>query len=234
MCLNNYKILAFSDSHGPLPKIEEEFDLLLIPGDIVELRVQDDPNRSKDWFLNNFVSWINTLPFKDNESKVLWIAGNHEVAFYNDPNRLGIARDVNVLTNGRAIYLEDRLIETHGLKIYGTPWCRIFGYWAFMRSNDILNQYYDKIPFGLDILLTHDAPYGTSDMCYGWYALGRTPEHIGNKPLRDAILKKAPKYNIHGHLHSANHECEILGDTKVYCVSLVDENYIANYPLLKL
>ena len=66
-------------------------------------------------------------------------------------------------------------------------------------------------------------------MCYGWTKYGRTPYHIGNEQLRDAILEKKVHMNLHGHLHSANHEKELLGETEVYNVSLLDEDYIEAY-----
>ena len=212
------------------------FDLLLLGGDLVNLYLQRDISESCDWFMNGFVNWINLMPFKDENSKVLWIAGNHEVGWSKmlPEGRQKIATNVTEKTNGRAIYLEDQLYDFNGIKIYGTPWCKIFGNWGFMLNDEALNRKFSQIPENIDILLTHDAPYGTSDLCFGWKAWGRTPYHIGNEPLRDAILEKNPKYNIHGHLHSANHEEELLGNTSVYCVSLVDEGYNTAYPPLQI
>lgn len=98
-----------------------------------------------------------------------------------------------------------------------------------MGNPEWLKYHYTQIPEGVDILLSHDAPYGVSDMCYGWLDQGRTPIHIGNEQLRDAILAKNVKMNIHGHLHSSNHDVELLGDTKVYNVSILDEEYKETY-----
>ena len=99
-----------------------------------------------------------------------------------------------------------------------------------MFSNDIKHIW---LPKNVDILLTHDAPYGTSDLCFDWAKWNRNLIHIGNEPLRDAIIEKSPTYNIHGHLHSANHEEEVLENTKVYCVSLLNEEYNISYsPLI--
>lgn len=236
MCLKKYKILALSDLHGQLPEINSSFDLMLLGGDLVELYSQSSKLATKEWYEICFSDWINTLPFENEDSKVLWIAGNHEVAFekLRIAGRIELARLVNERTNGRAIYLEDELYNFHGITIYGTPWCRIFGNWAFMKNCDSLKEIYSKIPENIDILLTHDAPYGTSDLCFGWQAWGRTPVHIGNEPLRDIILEKNPHWNLHGHLHSSNHNEEILGSTSVYNVSLLDEEYNQAYPPLQL
>ena len=45
----------------------------------------------------------------------------------------------------------------------------------------------------------------------------------------DAILEKKPKYCFHGHLHSTNHEEELLGNTKVYNTSILNEDYKITY-----
>ena len=125
-------------------------------------------------------------------------------------------------------------ISTQDSKIYrifGTPYCHIFGNWPFMRDKDTLFRKFSQIPENVDILMTHDAPYGTSDICLeGWAADGR---HKGCPELRDAIITSKPRYNIHGHLHSTNHGEEILNDTKVYNVSIVNESYKLVYePLI--
>lgn len=235
MCLKNYKIIALSDLHGQLPEIKESFDLMLLAGDLVELYSQSSKAATKEWFEICFSDWINSLPFNNEDSKVLWIAGNHEVGFekLRSSGRRILANLVNERTNGRAIYLEDELYNFHGITVYGTPWCKIFGNWAFMKSYDDLKETYLNIPKNVDILLTHDAPYGTSDLCFDWAKWNRNLIHIGNEPLRDAIIEKSPTYNIHGHLHSANHEEEVLENTKVYCVSLLNEEYNISYsPLI--
>ena len=98
-------------------------------------------------------------------------------------------------------------------------------------NDETLKKKYLEIPNNTDILLSHDCPYGVCDMCYGWKEWGKTPEHIGNKPLQEAILDKSPKVALVGHLHSANHTWEQLGNTMVRQVSLLDESYIPTYPI---
>ncbi len=227
------KVAAFSDGHGTLPEIQEPFDLLLIAGDSIDLYIQRHKERTISWYENDFVNWINQLPFKAEDSKVLWIAGNHEVGWEElKDKRFEIAKNVQSKTNNRAIYLEDSSYNFKGLTVYGTPWCKIFYNWAFMKNSDSLKASYSNIPVNCDILLTHDAPYGVSDVCLDWPKYEQ--RHIGNSELKDAILEKGPKINIHGHLHSANHEKEILGNTEVYCVSIKNEAYDDVYPILYL
>ena len=78
-----------------------------------------------------------------------------------------------------------------------------------MRDDFHLKMIYDLIPENLDVLLIHDAPYGTSDICLQEIE-GNDKEHLGCIPLRDAILEKKPKIVLHGHLHSTNHNVELM------------------------
>lgn len=114
--------------------------------------------------------------------------------------------------------------------IFGTPYCKLFGNWAYMEMDNVLDRLYQDIPENLDILLTHDAPFGVSDIILQedcpWYD-GKT--HIGNKPLSKAILGKDPKIVLHGHLHSTSREFEDWGYSKVINCSIKDENYSPIY-----
>lgn len=220
------KIVAISDLHGFFPKIKEEsFDVLCICGDIFPLKIQHISAACENWLKQRFIPWCEELPCKT----VLLVAGNHDLWCEETMHP-----DIEEIFEGTKIhYLENDFIEVDGIKFYGTPYCKIFGNWSFMRENDKLAMYFENIPEDLDILLTHDAPYGTSDVCEeeAWW---NTHDHIGNIPLRDAIIAKKPKINLHGHLHSSNHECEMLNDTKVYCVSVVNEQYELAYEPLVL
>lgn len=223
-----YKVCAFSDGHGYLPKISEPFDILLIAGDNVPLRNQSSKTSTILWYTSTFVDWVKNLPFNDEESKVYIIAGNHEVAMERLPKdeRNAVWNYVSTYTEGRVIYLQNELaIHDNKIQIFGTPYCKIFGRWAYMAKPEALDVYYSEIPKNVDILLTHDAPYGTSDICFDHFY----KEHLGNTSLKTAIEEKQPKYCIHGHLHTANHEIEKIGDTSVVCVSLLNEEYTPTF-----
>ena len=220
------KILGISDLHGTLPKItNEEFDVLCICGDLFPLKIQNNIPRCKSWLEKKFIKWCESILC----DHVLLIAGNHDKCFERT-----FRNDIDsIFKNTKIHYLENDLIEIDGIKFYGTPYCTIFGNWAFMRDDENLSIIFDNIPENIDVLLTHDAPYGTSDVCLqkeSWITEG----HLGNKPLRDAIITKSPKFNFHGHLHSSNHSAELLNNTEVYNVSLLDEKYKLTYNPLKL
>lgn len=241
------KIIGISDLHGQLPKIEEKFDLLLIGGDVapncgygryVECIFQ------REWFSNEFVSWVMDLPFNDEHSKVVFIAGNHDFYLESESEAYktgysSIWTDVITPCSNRLVYLYDSeyIFEKDGekLRIYGTPWCKEFGKWAFMINDEKLKTAFENIPEGIDILLTHDAP-GLPP--YGLITEGRWKgEDAGNKPLAEAIRGKKPVYAFHGHIHSSPKQLTNpvdAPDTKVACLSILNENYYMAYKPLVL
>ena len=236
------KIIAFSDPHGQLPLITEPFDLMLIGGDVCPAHDHYDWYQ-REWLSTTSVEWVLGLPFKDKASKVIFIGGNHDFYLDHEPNPnkgdySSIYTDILKPCGGRLVYLEDDEYvfekessdgKIESLKIYGTPWCTIFGRWAFMREDKKLEQLYDFIPEGLDILLTHDAP---AIQGHGKIMLGPwTGEDAGNKVLAKAVKKKEPKLVLYGHIHSSSHTLTKMykKDTKLRCISILDEEYYPSY-----
>lgn len=214
------KICCISDLHGYLPKDIEPCDIVLICGDISPLNMQFNAMLMSIWLDSEFKQWAFSLPCK----KVLFIAGNHDAFF---EGRYDLVKKM-FPNEDKVTYLCDELYNFEGLEIWGTPFCSIFGTWPFMRNPYFLREHFKLIPEGVDILMTHDAPYGVSDVLLqktAWCTEG----HIGNPELREAILEKSPKYNVHGHLHSTSHEWERLGATMVTNCSLNDEYYEVKY-----
>ena len=218
------KLCVTSDLHGYLPEIEP-CELLLICGDIVSLKHQRYSKSCKQWYTKVFQPWIDSLPC----DKVLFIPGNHEVGVEGHEDEY---RKLFSPTNKATILLHDyyEYLSNNGVvyKIFGTPYCKIFGNWAFMRTNSDLKEKFSEIPEGLDILLTHDVAYGYADQSLQDIGYG-TDTHFGTVELRDAILEKKPKYYFSGHIHTANHNLIMIGDTKHYNVSYVDETYIPTF-----
>lgn len=221
-------ISCISDLHGNLPIYPspywegiEECELLLICGDILPLRIQTNMLESRLWLTEEFKPWAASLPVE----QVYFIAGNHDFWFERNDltaHQIFSSHDkVRYLKNEFDDYLS--IQDSKVYRIFGTPYCHIFGNWPFMRDEETLAKKFSQIPGNVDILISHDAPYGTSDVCFeGWAADGR---HKGCPELRDAIIASKPRYNFHGHLHSTNHGEELLGDTKVYNVSILNESY---------
>ena len=241
------KVRVTSDTHGYLPLMIGPTDLFLICGDVCPAH-DHYFSYQKEWVENDFVNWVNGLPFADEYSKVIMIPGNHDFVFerWHQPDFDHLKR----LTNGRLIVLKNNvydfeyLDEEEGIKtvkIFGTPYCKIFGNWAFMVSDDKLREKFAEIPEGVDILLTHDAP-DINDMGLiheGWSA----GVNAGNKVLAEAIKEKKPRYVFCGHIHSGKHDFELVNvqDNKdeeevlvnVANVSYINERYNPAYPVLE-
>ena len=219
------KIVAISDMHGYIDFSLKKSDVLFICGDIMPLYIQSNNKESKKWFIDKFIPWCKSLPVND----IYLVGGNHDWWIYRKPEEVRqICKDnmsnLHYLLDEEAIYCDD---AGNIYKIYGSPWCHQFYNWAFMDySDEELSKIFMCMPDDVDFLITHDAPYGVSDVCTGVWNNG---EHIGSHGLAAAIVIKQPKYNFHGHLHSSNHECEMLDNTKVYNVSLINEEYQPQY-----
>ena len=210
------RICAFSDMHGQYDFKVEPCDIVLICGDILPLKIQKYTQESEEWIRTFFIPWCNNLPC----DKVIFIAGNHDFYFERHPDRIKRILE----GQDKIVYLDCETYEYKGKTIYGTPWCKPFYNWAFMEETTKSDERYKDVQH-MDILMTHDAPYGVSDILLQkdcWWADGT---HIGNLALRNLIERVEPSLNLHGHLHSTNREAEYLGKTKIHNVSLLNENY---------
>ena len=254
------KICAISDMHGVLIKNIDPCDYLLIAGDISPTLIQKNIDSMYDWMKNDFIQWASSLPVKN---KIILIAGNHDFVFNIDSDYLKrIFRKTNIVyLNTEIAFLErpENEIDLDNQKykfvsLFGTPYCHYLPHWVFCHRDETLKLLYEHIPDAsmiksymkkkkikngecgknLDILLSHDAAYGYSDICYGFSPLNSCyMQHIGARLLRQRLEKVNPKWHIHGHLHSANHEVEEMqgnkGMIKTVNVSILDEDYQVAY-----
>lgn len=223
-------ICVISDLHGYLPTIEP-CELLLICGDSVPLDYQANSKKTKKWYDTVFRKWASELPC----DKVLFIAGNHELHF---PGKKIIyeslfSKDDKITYLCHSEYIH-KSKDGKEYKIFGTPYCKVFGNWAYMYPDDTLRQVFNEIPENLDILITHDQPYGFGDILLQEDCYWADGSHIGNKPLLEAILTKQPRFQFNGHLHSCSHEQIMINSTTHYNVSMKDEKYNPVYEPLYL
>lgn len=223
------KVCTVSDLHGYLPELKP-CELVLICGDSVPLEYQASSKKTKKWYDTTFRKWAGELPC----DKVLFIAGNHELHF---PGKKIIyeslfSKDDKITYLCHSEYIH-KSKDGKEYKIFGTPYCKQFMNWAFMYPNEELEKIFKNIPNDLDILISHDNPYG-----YGDIVLQECPwadgSHIGNIPLAKTIEEKQPKYQFNGHLHSCEHSLIMIGNTKHYNCSIKDEQYNPVYEPLYL
>lgn len=225
-------IFVTSDLHGYLPQIKP-FDFLFICGDICPAH-DHYYNFQIEWFQNEFAEWINSLSYKDENSKVIFIGGNHDFVLERiKKNDLAIFYEK---TNNRAVYLKNETYKIKGkdengeekeLTIFGTPYVKIFGRWAFMLPDDKLREKYNKCLENVDIILSHDSPTINN---LGLISEGsQKGTDAGNKVLDELIERVHPKYFFSGHIHSGNHILSEYQGTKMVNVSYVDEFYSPLY-----
>ena len=56
-------------------------------------------------------------------------------------------------------------------------------------------RYWDQIPYGLDVLITHGPPFGILDQ------VAPGGEHLGCAELLESVEQKKPKVHLFGHIH---------------------------------
>lgn len=220
---NKISVCAISDLHGFLPEIKQS-DILIIAGDISPMTIQFNIPEAEKWMKDTFIPWINSLPVE----KVYLIAGNHDSIFRN-LSKVKI-NEFCLLTNNKLCYLKNesaKYISSTGITytLFGTPYCHIYGNWPFMISEEALTAKFAAIPDKVDILITHDAPYGLElqDVCLEHRRITNRYEHIGNVPLMDRLSQIKYKWLFHGHLHTSDHIPSEYNGGKVVNVSYVDE-----------
>lgn len=206
-------IYAVSDLHGKFPDIPQPCDLLIVGGDIcpdgfngVWARHNSEPQ--KKWFQKKFLPWVSRQA-----KQVLVTWGNHD--YCGGP--VGVCP-----VFGNVDVVVDDLVEVEGLRIWLTPWSNEFMDWAWMKPHDQLADFYEMIPKGIDILVSHQPPQGFGDL-YPNVLTGEM-EHIASSELLYTIERVKPKVVVCGHLHGG-YGTYHLGPTIIHNVSVVNEQY---------
>jgi Icc-related predicted phosphoesterase len=203
------RITFISDTHT-------KHCMLNLPGGDILIHSGDIMNSG--WNMNdivNFLTWFE----KQNYDELIFIAGNHDRKFENDPH------DVKALLENYPLvtYLEDDWVEINGVKIYGSPWQPEFYNWAFnlpRRGTELMSKW-EAIPTDTDILITHGPPQGHLDISGPPYNEG----DLGCELLRTKVDELKPKIHVFGHIHgSAGHKK--YSDTHFFNASILNEEYV--------
>jgi Icc-related predicted phosphoesterase len=134
-----------------------------------------------------FLEWFSELPYTH---KVL-VAGNHDWLFERDP-----AAALSLLANYPSItYLNDSGATIEGIRFWGSPVQPTFMNWAFNRDPAEIRQHWDRIPDGIDVLVTHGPPAGILD------TIENHRPGAGCPLLRAAVSRVKPRLHVFGHIH---------------------------------
>lgn len=199
---------AISDLHGFLPKTQGG-DLLIVAGDLTA-------NDSAEGYLKFFI-WIAKQQYR----KKIVIAGNHDMQIHK--------KKIPMASNADFQYLQDSGTEFEGLKMWGSPWTKTF--WGInphctaftVDSETKLERKWNKIPDGIDILITHSPPFGVLDQVKRGNLEDRI-ERTGSECLYGAVHRIKPKLHFFGHIHEGRGQ-DVLNETKCFNCSHVDREY---------
>ena len=202
------RLVLISDTHGRHDQIESlpDGDILIHGGDFMNSGLYPEE-------VFSFNRWLSKLPIKHR----VVCGGNHDRLFQRTPELA-----LQFLTE--CTYLENTGVTIDGVSIWGSPYTPEFLNWAFMYPRGpTANQYWDQIPAGLDVLITHGPPYGILDQA--------TPggEHLGCTELLKAVQAKKPKVHVFGHIHGGAGTFEN-GDTRFINAAYLNERYQAEEP----
>ncbi|MGH2960545.1 MAG: metallophosphoesterase family protein [Solirubrobacterales bacterium] len=215
-------IRALSDLHGRLPYVEP-CDALLIAGDICPI-TGDHSLQEQARFLNGpFKTWCEAIP----TNQIVLIPGNHDFIF--EQKAKGYHRELAA----RVTLLVDQGIDlaNDGPRVWGSPWVPNLPRWAFCGSQMKLREKADAIPPGYDIWLQHGPPHPGSNREYALDLVRR--EHVGNRPMVEAINQKQPPLVICGHIHERVGTATF-GETLVTNIAFVDNHYDAAWVQLEI
>jgi Icc-related predicted phosphoesterase len=220
------RIVALSDLHGHLPEVPP-CDLLIVAGDVCPDRVghglaRHYPAQQKAWFDEQARPWLAAAPAA--HRILTW--GNHDwcgqhCSFDGDSPEAAPSTALQILVD-TGTSVPRRGTAGGAISVWATPWSRQFMDWAFMRSREGLADTYAAIPEHVDILVSHQPPYGLGDRAVDEQS-GQI-EHLGSLELLTAMARVKPRLVICGHIHSGYGRFESAG-TPIYNVSVVNEHY---------
>ena len=207
------RITFISDTHSKHKQITSS-----LPGGDLIVHAGDMSSQGYKHEIQEFLKWYNNL---DNYTNKIFIAGNHDWGFQNDPE---MCKELLEFYD-KVTYLQDNL-EVLGedydtaVKVYGSPWQPEFYNWAFNlpRMGLELEQKWNDIPMNTDILITHGPAWGHLDTIKGHSV------PLGCELLAERIKTVKPKIHVFGHIHTG-YGYKFDGDTHYINAAVLDERY---------
>lgn len=207
------RITFISDTHTKHNQLTTNLpggDLIIHSGDMSSMGHKHE--------IQKFLKWFNGL---DNYINKIFIAGNHDWGFQNDPEmcqeQLEFYNKVTYLQDNLKVIGED---DETAVKVYGSPWQPEFYNWAFNlpRMGWELKVKWNDIPLDTDILITHGPAWGHLDTIKGHSV------PLGCELLAERIKTLKPKIHVFGHIHTG-YGYKFDGHTHFFNASVLDESY---------
>jgi predicted phosphodiesterase len=197
------KITFISDTHTKHHEMTND-----LQGGPILVHCGDVSSRGAKWEVKDFLEWFDSLPYMHK----IMIPGNHDFFFDWDRKartpqgqiRFGNSKiqkeEVDELINQfpNIHILNDSGVTIEGIRFWGSPITPWFHDWAYNRFGNEIEDHWNMIPEGTDILITHGPPYGIKDQVI------RGNENVGCQFLLDKIKQIKPKIHAFGHIHEAD------------------------------
>ena len=211
------KLVLISDTH------EQHAQVTIPPCDVL-VHAGDLTYRGSRQKTRDALEWLDRQPAK----YVVFIAGNHDFFFKDYPSAA-----VDLLSDYPKLrYLNESGTEIDGVRFWGSPYTPKFFDWAFMYDRVDGEKLWGKIPYNLEVLITHGPPCGILDQAYPQ----KGSLHCGCSDLYDAVRAVGPRIHVFGHIHGGYGSQATVGtDWQVkpvyYNASVVNEDYrVVNKP----
>ena len=189
-------LLCVSDTHDQqayMPNALPKADILIHAGDFTCSGCRAE--------VQAFQQWTQQLLDNDTVKEVVFVAGNHDVSLELKA-KIPAARRAQqelkrcLVERPHTHYLEDESSTVMGVNFYGSPWTTRCGRdWGFQSldtddpgrmppGEKCLGEKFAAIPKGIDVLVTHQPPFGQGD--------NDTFKRIGSVMLKQAIERSRP------------------------------------------
>ncbi len=173
------KFVAISDTHC-------RHRLLKLPKGDVILHAGDISYKGKKAEIADFLDWFAALDYKYK----IFIGGNHDFFLEKGPGE----ELLNMIPEN-VIYLCNNGVEIEGIRIWGSPITPWFFNWAFnQKRGSKIARFWNLIPPGTDIVMTHGPVYGILDTVING-------KNAGCLDLFNRLLEIRPKIHLSGHIH---------------------------------
>jgi Icc-related predicted phosphoesterase len=195
------------------PKLEGG-DILIMSGDISFVGNAID--------FAEFDFWLGKI--KHQYKAIIVTPGNHDLGSQRNPSLFK-----SLITN--ATYLVNEPATILGLKFWVSPMTPTFMNWAWMADRGAsIKRYWDMIPEGTDVIVTHGPPFGILDACPDMDDSTKLV-NVGCEELLKAVQRIKPRLHIFGHIHEGHGQVTIDGTTFINASIMNGQYQPVNSPI---